>query len=70
MSYRTLEGRDSGLSWFKVTLEDQICVLVEALHTHHGAFLEGCYLPPQIRERLDRFGPATRSAEPPSPKGP
>lgn len=33
-------------------LEDQISVLAEALRTHRAEFLEGQFLPPQLRERL------------------
>jgi hypothetical protein len=35
-------------------LEQRVEVLAGALKTHAGAFLEGRYLPPAVRERLTR----------------
>jgi hypothetical protein len=38
--------------------EDRIAVLAQALREHRPALLEGRYLPPAVRERLERVRPA------------
>lgn len=50
--------RVRGALWVVVVpsdaLEDRIEVVADALRTHAASFLESRYLPPALRERLDR----------------
>ena len=43
-------------------VEARIDAVADALRTHSAAWLEGRFLPPAVRERLDRPAPAPRSS--------